>query len=565
MEKTDKDLYNEFLNGNNNSFNILMDRYKINLIYFISRYVKQKETAEDIFQDVTIYVLENKEKYKFEYSFKTYLYMIAKSRAINYIKRENKFVHYDNYENLYEDYEDIEEKIFSNERQEKIRSVINKMKPDYQTAIYLTQIENMSYKDVAKIMDKSVSQVKALVHNSKKRLKELLKKDGVVEVKNNKLIRILVMLMIGIVCTAGLVYATYTIYNNYIKEDNENAKLTPSYTSGLSSIDNNVIWVGTFQLVWNDLMDELVGGPIEFTDGYSELAEELNKQSFTTDDLSEDSYYKKFGKISVELKEEIEEGIKEKFNEESEILDRINWKENANRGHVLYAMLKKEFEYIEPFKLMGNNYFADENVYVQYFGIDDVKDDSGVETVDILFYNSETDFAIKLNTKEGEEIYLYRGANMDTSFNEIYNELVEKTDEYTGRDKLEQGDIVKIPKIKVKEDISYDELCGRFIKGYDEYISQAVQTIDFELDNYGGYVKSEALIETLKEAIILEEKDSFRFEYTDEFVLFLKEEDKENPYLALKVSDTDVLVKSEYQPDENGNVTRTEITTTFDY
>lgn len=556
MEKTDKNLYKEFLCGNDNSFNILMNKYKTNLIYFISRYVKQKEVAEDIFQDVTLYILENRENYNFEYSFKTYLYMIAKSRALNYIKRENKFINYDEYENLYESSEDVEEKIFSGERQERIKRVINKMKPDYQTAIYLTQIENMSYKEVGKIMDKSESQIKSLVYNSKKKLKELLKKDGVIEMKNNKLVRVLVMFIVGIICTAGLVYATYTIYNNYVKEKEQKARLTPTYTSGLSTIDDNVVWIGTFQLVWNDLMDELVGGPIEFEDGESELAEELNKQSFTVKDLSEDSYYKKFGETSLELKKEIEDGIKNKFDEESEILDRVDW-ENPNRGHVLYAMLKKEFEYIEPFKLMGSNTFADENVYVQYFGFDDAKYDSGVKTVDVLFYNSESEFAIRLNTKEGEEVYLYRGANMNTSFNDIYNDLVSKAEEYDGRTEFKTGDMVKIPKIKLKEDISYDELCGRYIKGFDEYISQAIQTIDFELDNYGGYVKSEALIETLKEAIIMPEDDTMKFIYNDEFVLFLKEENKENPYMALKVSDTDVLVKSDYQPDENGNLTKT--------
>ena len=101
--------------------------------------------------------------------------------------------------------------------------------------------------------------------------------------------------------------------------------------------------------------------------------------------------------------------------------------------------------------------------------------------------------------------------------------------------------------IKIKEDISYDELCNREIKGYEEYISQAIQTIDFELDNYGGYVKSEAVIETQR-GILSDSINGFKFEYTDEFVLFLKEEDKEIPYLALKVADTGALVKSEYQP-----------------
>ena len=74
----DKILYEEFLKGNEEGFNKLVYKYKNNVIYFITRYVKNLDVAEDIFQDVILYILENKEKYNSKYSFKTYLYMIAK-------------------------------------------------------------------------------------------------------------------------------------------------------------------------------------------------------------------------------------------------------------------------------------------------------------------------------------------------------------------------------------------------------------------------------------------------------------------------------------------------------
>lgn len=297
------------------------------------------------------------------------------------------------------------------------------------------------------------------------------------------------------------------------------------------------------------------GGPVEFEDGKSSLAEELNKQSFTIDDLSEDSYYKKYGNTSLELKTEIENGIKDKFNEESEILDKVDW-ESPNRAHVLYAMLKKEFTYIAPLKPMGMGKFSN-NEYVQYFGIDS-SSDVGCKTIDILFYESEECFGIKLKTKEGEEVYLYKGADLNKSFSENFDELNKKTLSYDGRNQIMDGDIIKIPKIKLKESINYDELCGRTIKGLNgEYINQALQVIDFELDNYGGHVKSEALIETMKEALIVKGEKNMNIIFNDDFLLYLKEEDKNVPYFALKVVDTDVLVKAEYQPDEDGNLTMT--------
>ena len=87
-EKTDKELYNEFLLGNKQSFDQIVIRHKNSIIYFIQKYVKSIDIAEDLAQDVFVYILINKKNYKFEYSLKTYLYTIAKSKAINYIKRE---------------------------------------------------------------------------------------------------------------------------------------------------------------------------------------------------------------------------------------------------------------------------------------------------------------------------------------------------------------------------------------------------------------------------------------------------------------------------------------------
>lgn len=214
----DKKLYIEFLKGNEEAFNKIIKKYENNLIYFISRYVKNIEIAEDIFQDVVVYILENKEKYDPKYSLKTYFYMIAKSRALNYLKKNEKIVELDD---SYKDKQLIEEIIFSNERKEKIARVINKLPKNYELVIYLTKIEGLSYKETAKIMEKTPNQIKTLMHNSKKKLKELLVEEKIIEVKKNKTIRLLIMIFATILVTSGIVYAGVTIYKRYIWKEPE--------------------------------------------------------------------------------------------------------------------------------------------------------------------------------------------------------------------------------------------------------------------------------------------------------------------------------------------------------
>ena len=176
--QTDKELYKEYLKGNQQAFEEIVKKYKDHIIYFISTYTKNTQIAEDISQDVFIYILINKDQYDFKYSFKTYLYMIAKCRALNYIKKEKKVVNILEYEELNIEDDNLEEIVFQNEKNINLRKTIKKLKPDYQQIIYLTTFEGLKYKEVAKVRNKNIGQVKGLLNRAKKKLKELLESEG---------------------------------------------------------------------------------------------------------------------------------------------------------------------------------------------------------------------------------------------------------------------------------------------------------------------------------------------------------------------------------------------------
>ncbi|MCI8384664.1 MAG: RNA polymerase sigma factor [Clostridia bacterium] len=177
-EETDKELYKQFLEGDKEAFEKLVIRHKNNMIYFIARYIRNIQIAEDISQDVFVYLLVNKKQYDFQYSFKTYLYMIAKCRAINYLKKEKQVISIDDFENLKVEDEELEEEIFKKDTSKNIRKVLGQLKPDYQAVIYLTSFEGLKYKEVAQIMNKSMNQVKVLINRAKKKMKILLEKEG---------------------------------------------------------------------------------------------------------------------------------------------------------------------------------------------------------------------------------------------------------------------------------------------------------------------------------------------------------------------------------------------------
>ncbi len=352
--------------------------------------------------------------------------------------------------------------------------------------------------------------------------------------KNNKFIRLLSWILILVFVSTGIVFATKIIINKI-----NNAKLNPNFSGTIGNVNENNVWVGTFQLAWNELIKYL-NMPIEFDDGTSLLAESLNKQNFTKDMLNENDYYIRQGKIESSLKEQIEKDLKSKFNTNSEVLDNINWNTGDNE-YLIYSILKKKFTFETPFIERISEPFGNSKQKVKYFGLDATTIEETFKQVTVLFYNSETDFAIKIDTIEGEEVILYRTENIK-NFEDSYIELENKTNSFTGRKTMiREKDELKIPFIKVNAIINYDELCNRIIKNTEQYyIKYAIQTVDFELNNYGGNLTSEAYIEFY---MTISDDEPRYFNFDDTFILYLKETEKEKPYFALLVNNTDVLVK----------------------
>lgn len=307
-------------------------------------------------------------------------------------------------------------------------------------------------------------------------------------------------------------------------------------TSLEDEITSNTAWCGTFNLIWNDLKNELAKQDIIFNP-QPKMVDNLNKGTFNTSYLSEDSYYKVYGTPTPELKKQIEKAIKEKFNETSSILDDFNWENGQDGDHFLYVMLKKQFEFPKVFTKLENGDFG-KYKNVKYFGIDSSTDEAVRDQVEVLYYNSSSDFAIKLKTKQNDEVIISRG-NTETNFGDVFKSITEKSSKYNGSTTFNETDKLKIPNIKfnLKEEITeVENKPFTFSNGQEYCIDKALQTIQFELDEKGGKIKSEAGI-ILKETAIMPTEEPREFMVDDTFTIFLKEKGKDLPYFAAQISD----------------------------
>lgn len=228
----DTKLYNDFLDGQKEAFEFLYNKYKEKLQYFIYNIVKDYQKAEDLTQETFIYVMNN--KIKENCSFKYYIYLVAKSKAFNYSnieKRRNEIAEtYLSNENE----KDVLDIITKQETNKEVLESIELLDEKYRNAIYLTQIEGLSYEQTANILGQTLSNTKNLIHRGKKQLRIILLKKGFD--KMNKVSKVVTILLCMVVMLSGITYAA-KLWNVQFKKfektiESPNEAITQAKESG---------------------------------------------------------------------------------------------------------------------------------------------------------------------------------------------------------------------------------------------------------------------------------------------------------------------------------------------
>lgn len=518
MEKElDEKLYNNYINGDKDSFEYLYNRYKSKVQYFILNIVKDYQKAEDLTQETFIYVMQN--KIKENVSFKYYIYIVAKSKAYNFVNVEKRRTEINEiYLNEEKIENDVLEIISKEETKKEVLEAIDLLDEKYKNPIYLVNIEGLSYEETAKILGNTIQNTKTLIHRGKKQLRKILLRKGFWEM--NRITKIITIILITTIALTGIVVAVTQIYKKFNTNHNINFKTT--YKSSLDQNTINNLWVGTLDLAWKDLQDKINVDKIEVEGENLIFVDDLNKSNFSKEMLDSSDY-----KIDVER--------------------------TITDGYRIEATLLKELNFLVPFDNFSKDYtkktFGDGENYIKYFGINNASLEEMNENIEVLFYNKEgngsllsNDFAIKLKTKEGDEIILYR-TNENKSFDEYYEDIKDETEKYEGSTEFSEDDELLVPYVRVNGMISYDELYGKEIKNSDGlYIYDVIQNVNFSLNEKGCNLSSKASMVT--EYMGVGEDTKYCY-FKDDFVIFMKEKVVDHPYFALKVDNDDILEKIE--------------------
>ena len=178
MTRTDVQLMLDVKGGDEQSFELLLQRYRTPLVNFLYRMVKNREQAEDLAQEVFIRVYRAREEYVPTAKFTTWLFRIATNLALNSLRdHRHQKLEMSIDAPLMVDTEDgderplevadkhpnVEQELVEEERKKMIRRAIEKLPEKQRAAVLLHKYQELDYAEIAKILSCSESALKSLL------------------------------------------------------------------------------------------------------------------------------------------------------------------------------------------------------------------------------------------------------------------------------------------------------------------------------------------------------------------------------------------------------------------
>lgn len=179
--QNDDELVVAFCQGNNQAFEELVLRYKNPLYQYILSLVKDESTAEDLFQDVFISLFKHAGSYKPEGKFKSWLFLTARNKVLNYFRDHKNTTSLDQTDDDGNAY--LQELVADNSRpvldelsfrdlQETVRQALEQLPPRQREMMYLRQY--LSFQEIADTVGRPLGTVLADCHRAVKKLRQLI-------------------------------------------------------------------------------------------------------------------------------------------------------------------------------------------------------------------------------------------------------------------------------------------------------------------------------------------------------------------------------------------------------
>lgn len=172
--------------GNQQAYAELMERYERPVYHIILKMVHNTDDAEDLTIEAFAKAFKNLHKFRKDYTFSTWFFRIATNNAIDFLRKKKlktfslntSFVD-DGGEAITIDVEDSnlnpQEETIKGQKIKLVQMFVTKLPPKYQKLVRLRYFDELSYDEIAKILESPLGTVKAQLHRSRELMYDLVK------------------------------------------------------------------------------------------------------------------------------------------------------------------------------------------------------------------------------------------------------------------------------------------------------------------------------------------------------------------------------------------------------
>ena len=162
---SDQELVKKYINGDNYSFEVLLNRHKNRVFAFIMSKIKNKDLSEDIFQDTYVKVVNSlqKGKYNEEGKFLPWVMRIAHNLVIDHFRKQKK-MHmvrsnndFDIFDIIKDDSINVDDRLIRDQIFNDLRALIDLLPNDQKEVLKMRYFEEMSFKKIAEYFDISIN------------------------------------------------------------------------------------------------------------------------------------------------------------------------------------------------------------------------------------------------------------------------------------------------------------------------------------------------------------------------------------------------------------------------
>ena len=180
-----EDLMARITEGDEYAFELLVGRHQSSILNLIYRFIGDRTKSQDLAQEVFIRVWQAAGSYQPKAKFTTWIYRITANLCINELKssRRRKLFQFlrfgEDQENTIEEVlvdgsPSPEDLLLSREQSRRISDALQSLPVNQRMASVLRRYDNLSYQEIAKILNCSVSAVESLLIRAKRNLQKKL-------------------------------------------------------------------------------------------------------------------------------------------------------------------------------------------------------------------------------------------------------------------------------------------------------------------------------------------------------------------------------------------------------